>query len=134
MKLTQKDEAHLKKVHPDLARVIRRAAAMWPHKDQEFFITCSLRTLEEQRKLFAAGATRTMNSRHLPHKSDKLSRAVDLAIKVNGKVRWDWPLFVQMAKTVKAAAKAEKVPITWGGDWVSFRDGPHFELNKQAYP
>lgn len=134
MKLTQKDEAHLKKVHPDLARVIRRAAVMWPHKDQEFFITCSLRTLEEQKKLFAAGATRTMNSRHLPHKSDKLSRAVDLAIKVNGKVRWDWPLFVQMAKTVKAAAKAEKVPITWGGDWVSFRDGPHFELNKQAYP
>lgn len=134
MKLTQKDEAHLKKVHPDLARVIRRAAVMWPHKDQEFFITCSLRTLEEQKKLFAAGATRTMNSRHLPHKSDKLSRAVDLAIKVNGKVRWDWPLYVQMAKTVKAAAKAEKVPITWGGDWVSFRDGPHFELNKQAYP
>ncbi len=134
MKLTQKDEAHLKKVHPDLARVIRRAAAMWPHKDQEFFITCSLRTLEEQKKLFAAGATRTMNSRHLPHKTDKLSRAVDLALKVNGKIRWDWPLFAQMAKTVKAAAKAEKVPITWGGDWASFKDGPHFELSKTSYP
>lgn len=134
MKLTAKDEAHLKKVHPDLSRVIRRAAAMWPHKDQEFFITCSLRTLEEQKKLFAAGATRTMNSRHLPDKTTKLSRAVDLAIKVGGKVRWDWPLYAQMAETVKAAAKAEKVPITWGGDWVSFRDGPHFELNKKVYP
>lgn len=134
MKLMQKDEAHLKKVHPDLARVIRRAATMWPHKDQEFFITCSLRTLEEQKKLFAAGATRTMNSRHLPHKTDKLSRAVDLALKVNGKVMWDWPLFAQMAKTVKEAAKAEKVPITWGGDWVSFKDGPHFELSKTSYP
>lgn len=134
MKLTPKDEAHLKKVHPDLARVIRRAAAMWPHKDQEFFITCSLRTLEEQKKLFAAGATRTMNSRHLPHKTDKLSRAVDLAVKVNGKVRWDWPLYAQMAKTIKEAAKAEKVPITWGGDWVSFKDGPHFELTKASYP
>jgi len=134
VKLTPKDEAHLKKVHPDLARVIRRAAAMWPHKDQEFFITCSLRTLEEQKKLFAAGATRTMNSRHLPHKTDKLSRAVDLAVKVNGELRWDWPLYAQMAKTVKAAAKAEKVPITWGGDWKSFKDGPHFELSKASYP
>ncbi len=134
MKLTPKDEAHLKKVHPDLARVIRRAAVMWPYKDQEFFITCSLRTLEEQKKLFAAGATRTMNSRHLPHKTDKLSRAVDLAVKVNGELRWDWPLYAQMAKTVKAAAKAEKVPITWGGDWKSFKDGPHFELSKASYP
>jgi len=134
VKLTPKDEAHLKKVHPDLARVIRRAAAMWPYKDQEFFITCSLRTLEEQKKLFAAGATRTMNSRHLPHKTDKLSRAVDLAVKVNGELRWDWPLYAQMAKTVKAAAKAEKVPITWGGDWKSFKDGPHFELSKASYP
>jgi peptidoglycan L-alanyl-D-glutamate endopeptidase CwlK len=134
VKLTPKDEAHLKKVHPDLARVIRRAAAMWPYKDQEFFITCSLRTLEEQKKLFAAGATRTMNSRHLPHKTDKLSRAVDLAVKVNGELRWDWPLYAQMAKTVKEAAKAEKVPITWGGDWKSFKDGPHFELSKASYP
>ena len=134
MKLTQRDEAHLKKVHPDLARVIRRAAAIWPHKDQEFFITCSLRTLEEQRKLFAAGATRTMNSRHLPHRADKLSRAVDLAIRIGGKIKWDWPLYAQMAKTIKEAARTEKVPITWGGDWVSFRDGPHFELSKKTYP
>lgn len=134
MKLTAKDEAHLKRVHPDLARVIRRAAAMWPHKDQEFFITCSIRSLEEQRRLLAAGATRTLNSRHLPGKKNGLSHAVDLAIRLNGKLKWDWPLFVQMAKTVKAAAKAEKVPIIWGGDWVSFRDGPHFELPRNLYP
>ena len=134
MKLTAQDEAHLKKVHPDLSRVIRRAAAMWPSNDLTFFITCSLRTLEEQKKLFAAKATRTMNSRHLPGKSNKLSHAVDLAIKMGGKIRWDWPLYAQMAKTIKAAAKAEKVPITWGGDWVSFKDGPHFELPRNLYP
>jgi len=27
-----------------------------------------------------------------------------------------------------------KVPIIWGGDWTSFRDGPHFELNRKFYP
>ncbi len=134
MKLSPRDEAHLKRVHPDLARVIRRAAAIWPHKGQVFFITCSLRTMEEQRKLLAAGATRTLRSRHLPGKTNKLSHAIDLALKLNGKVRWDWPLFAQMAKTVKAAAKTEKVSIEWGGDWKTFRDGPHFQLPWAKYP
>jgi peptidoglycan L-alanyl-D-glutamate endopeptidase CwlK len=134
MKLSPRDEAHLKRVHPDLARVIRRAAAIWPHKGQVFFITCSLRTMEEQRKLLAAGATRTLRSRHLPGKTNKLSHAIDLALKLDGKVRWDWPLFAQMAKTVKAAAKTEKVSIEWGGDWKTFRDGPHFQLPWAKYP
>jgi peptidoglycan L-alanyl-D-glutamate endopeptidase CwlK len=134
MKLTARDEAHLKKVHPDLARVFRRAAAMWPHKDQIFFITCSIRTIEEQRKLIAAGASRTMRSRHLPGKTNKLSHAIDIAIKVNGKVRWDWPLFAQASKTILAAAKAEKVPVEWGGLWTKFRDGPHYQLPWAKYP
>jgi len=134
MKLTARDDAHLKKVHPDLARVIRRAAAIWPHKDQVFFITCSIRTIEEQRKLIAAGASRTMRSRHLPGKTNKLSHAIDIAIKVNGKVRWDWPLFVQASKTILAAAKAEKVPVEWGGSWTRFRDGPHYQLPWAKYP
>lgn len=134
MNLTARDEAHLKKVHPDLARVFRRAAAMWPHKDQVFFITCSIRTIEEQRKLIAAGASRTMRSRHLPGKTNKLSHAIDIAIKVNNKVRWDWPLFVQASKTIKAAAKAERVPIEAGVDWVKFKDGPHYQLPWANYP
>jgi len=134
MKLTARDDAYLKKVHPDLARVIRRAADIWPHKDQVFFITCSIRTIEEQRKLIAAGASRTMRSRHLPGKTNKLSHAIDIAIKVNGKVRWDWPLFAQASKTILAAAKAEKVPVEWGGSWTRFRDGPHYQLPWAKYP
>jgi len=134
MQLTSKDEAHLKKVHPDLARVIRRAATMWPHKDQVFFITCSTRTLEEQKKLIAAGASRTLRSRHLPGKTNKLSHAVDLAVRMGKTVRWDEPLFVQMSKTIKAAAKAEKVTLEWGGDWKTFSDKPHYQLPWKQYP
>jgi peptidoglycan L-alanyl-D-glutamate endopeptidase CwlK len=134
MQLTSKDEAHLKRVHPDLARVIRRAATMWPHKDQVFFITCSTRTLEEQKKLIAAGASRTLRSRHLPGKTNKLSHAVDLAVRMGKTVRWDEPLFVQMSKTIKAAAKAEKVTLEWGGDWKTFSDKPHYQLPWAKYP
>ena len=134
MKLTANDEKHLKKVHPDLARVIRRAATIWPHEDQSFFITCSLRTLDEQKKMVAAGASRTMHSRHLPGKTNKLSHAIDLAVRMGKTVKWDWPLYVQMSKVVMQAAKLEKVKIEWGGNWTSFRDGPHYQLPWASYP
>lgn len=132
--LTVRDNKHLRNLNPDLARVMRKAAAIWPYKNQIFFVTCSLRTLEEQRKLVAAGASKTLRSRHLPGKKTGLAHAVDIAIKLDGQVRWDWPLFVQAAKVIKAAAKAEGVTIEWGGDWESFRDGPHFQLPWAKYP
>jgi peptidoglycan L-alanyl-D-glutamate endopeptidase CwlK len=52
----------------------------------------------------------------------------------NGEIRWDWPLYAQLASAVKAAAQKFGVPITWGGDWASFPDGPHFELDRGKYP
>jgi peptidoglycan L-alanyl-D-glutamate endopeptidase CwlK len=117
--------ARLEGVHPDLVRVVKRAAAM---SDLDFTVLEGLRTVERQRQLFAQKATKTMNSRHLS------GHAVDLAPMLDGKVSWDWPLYHRLAKTVKAAAAAEKVPITWGGDWRTFKDGPHWELPWKFYP
>lgn len=134
MKLTARDEAHLKKMHPDLARVVRRCAADWKFTDKSFFITCSIRTIEEQKKLVKAGASKTLRSRHLPGKTNKLSHAVDLAVRMGNQIKWDWPLYVDLGKRMKAAAKIEKVSLEWGGDWVSFRDGPHFQLPWARYP
>ena len=51
-----------------------------------------------------------------------------------GEIRWDWPLYEQIGAAMKAAAKDLGVPIVWGGDWASFRDGPHFELDRTACP
>lgn len=134
MKLSPRDEAHLRKLHPDLAKVVRRCAADWKATDKSFFITCSIRTLEEQKRLLKAGATKTLRSRHLPGRTNKLSHAVDLAVRMGNKIKWDWPLYADLAKRMKAAAKAEKVSIEWGGDWVSFKDGPHYQLPWAKYP
>lgn len=134
MQISANDEADLAKVHPDLVRVIRRAAKDWPHTDQGFIVTCGLRTLAEQRKLVAAGASKTLKSRHLAGKTNGLSHAVDLAVTLEGKVRWDWPLYSDLARQIKAAAINENVPIEWGGDWKSFKDGPHFQLPWAKYP
>lgn len=123
--LGQRSLSRLEGVHPDLVRVVKRAAAM---SDLDFTVLEGVRTLARQKQLFAQKATKTMNSRHLN------GRAVDLAPVIGGAVSWDWPLYHRLAKIVKAAATAEKVPLTWGGDWRSFKDGPHWELPWKDYP
>ena len=130
-RLGARSKARLAQVHPDLRRVMMRAIALSP---LDFTILEGRRTIERQRALLAAGATRTLDSRHLPHKADGLARAVDIAPLVAGKVRWDWPLYHRLAAAVKQAAAAEGVPIEWGGDWKRFRDGPHWQLPRREYP
>ena len=131
--LTNASQVKLRGVHPDLVRVVRRCAADWNDPETGFIVTCGVRTLEEQKLLYQKRATRTMRSRHLVAKNG-FSHAVDLACTVQGQVRWDWPLYGKLATRMKAAAKAEKVPLEWGGDWVSFKDGPHFQLPWASYP
>ena len=123
--LGQRSLSRLEGVHPDLVRVVKKAAAM---SDLDFTVLEGLRTLDRQRKLLAEGATKTLNSRHIT------GHAVDLAPLIDGKVSWDWPLYHRLAKIVKAAAADESVPITWGGDWRTFKDGPHWELPRKFYP
>ncbi|MBV5276417.1 M15 family metallopeptidase [bacterium] len=117
--------SRLTDVHPDLVRVVHRAAAL---SSLDFTVLEGWRNLDRQKQLLAQGATRTLNSRHLT------GHAVDLAPMIDGIVSWDWPLYHRLAKIVKAAAAHENVPITWGGSWVKFRDGPHWELPWKQYP
>jgi peptidoglycan L-alanyl-D-glutamate endopeptidase CwlK len=95
MVLNSTSEGKLKKVHPDLVRVVYRTAKLIKEKDFGFIITCGARTLEEQKKLLKAGATRTLTSRHIPG-ADGYSKAVDFAVTLSGKVRWDWPLYSKL--------------------------------------
>jgi peptidoglycan L-alanyl-D-glutamate endopeptidase CwlK len=73
------------------------------------------------------GASKTLRSKHLKQK-DGFSHAFDIAVTANGAVTWAWPLYDKVSKNFLSAAKAEKVKITWGGSWTSFRDGPHYQL------
>ena len=87
----------------------------------DFVVTEGLRTVERQKELVASGASQTMNSRHIT------GDAIDVAAYVGG-IRWDWPLYEGIAEAFKQAAEDLQVPLEWGGDWSSFRDGPHFQL------
>lgn len=123
--LSARSRGRLAGVHPDLVRVVELAITLSP---VDFVVVEGLRTAARQKQLMAAGATRTLRSRHLT------GHAVDLAPWVGGTVRWDWPLFHKIAPAMKGAALTLAVPIEWGGDWRSFKDGPHWQLPWKDYP
>lgn len=117
---------NLRGVHPDLVRVMERARDLSPVR---FVVIEGLRTVERQRQLVAQGASKTMNSRHIT------GHAVDIVpIGPEGQPAFDWPLYHRLAPVVKQAAQELGVRIVWGGDWRTFKDGPHFELDRTAYP
>ena len=124
-RLSQRSRAALQGVHPDLVAVVYASLELTP---VDFMVTEGLRTAARQAELVRAGASRTLNSRHLT------GHAVDVAAWVGGQVRWDWPLYPRIAEAFKAAAKGRGVRLIWGGDWPRLRDGPHFELDRGAYP
>lgn len=103
-------------------RLIRIATLALQLSPVDFGITEGVRTLERQKELVKAGASRTLKSKHLEGK------AIDVVAYVGGKVAWDWPLYEKIAKAFKQAAAELEISIKWGGDWATFKDGPHFEL------
>ncbi|WP_422048067.1 M15 family metallopeptidase [Shimia sp.] len=124
-KLGRRSRSRLKGVHPDLVAVLELAIARTP---LDFTVLEGVRSLERQKELFASGASTTLNSRHLT------GHAVDIAPLVGGKVSWAWPHYYRLETVIKQAADDLGVPITWGGDWKSFKDGPHWELKWSSYP
>ena len=124
-KLGARSRQRLKGVHQDLVNVVERAIEITP---VDFTVLEGLRTPERQKTLYEAGASQTLNGRHIT------GHAVDLGAWVEDEVRWDWPLYHKIAAAMKEAAKELNVAIVWGGDWRTFKDGPHFELDRRKYP
>ncbi len=123
--LGRRSLSRLEGVHPDLVRVVHLAIA---ETKIDFTVLEGIRTLERQKRLVAAGASKTMNSRHLT------GHAVDLGAYVDGRVAWDWPLYHQIYTAMRDAANYAKVSIEWGGLWRTFKDGPHYQLSWKEYP
>ena len=88
----------------------------------DFGITEGIRTLKRQKELFAEGKTKTLKSYHL------VGKAVDIKIYVNGEITWDFKYYKEVAEHIKEVARKLGYVITWGGDWKTFKDGPHFQI------
>jgi peptidoglycan LD-endopeptidase CwlK len=145
--LSKTSEAYLRGVDPRMQAVVRRAIQI---SEVDFKVICGVRTLAEQKALYAQGRTKpgkivtwTLNSRHLPDPKTGLGRAVDLL-----PAPYDWVLkddpstpevddsFKKVADAMLAAARELGVQIRWGANWngndkireKGETDNPHFEL------
>lgn len=132
--------ARLHGVHPDLVRVVKRAATL---SSCEIAVTYGVRTHEEQVKLYAQGRTApgkivtwTMASKHIPQ-ADGWGHAVDLAPVINGVIPWnDLAAFEALQPIMFKAAELEGVKLVWGADWnhngvpheKGETDNPHYQL------
>ncbi len=133
----ERSAKNLKGVHPDLVKVhdLARTKTKWP-----YVITEGVRSLERQKQLLAAGASKTLNSMHLIQKTG-FSHATDavpwLDLDKDGKIEtseiYDWSLVKDLAAVIKASASELGVKLVWGGDWRTFKDGPHYELDRSVY-
>ncbi len=138
--LGQRSLSRLDGVHPDLVRVVRRAAGM-ARPDEDFTVLEGVRTPERQRALYAQGRTApgkivtwTLKSNHFRNAKTGFGHAVDLApfpVDWNDRARFD-----RLANLMFRAASIEGVAIRWGADWdrdgkpreQGESDSPHFEL------
>lgn len=155
--LGQRSLSRLDGVHPDLVRVVLKAAQLADPKD-DFTVLEGIRTREQMAVNYGKGRTAAqceakgvpgryaqpgvarvtwLSNPYLSNhrvREDGFGRAVDLApwpIDWNNTARFD-----RLAALMFRAAQAEGVKITWGADWD--RDGrprergesdsPHFEL------
>jgi len=98
----------LEGINPDLIRVVTEAIK---NTKVDFGVTCGMRTVEEQEKLVASGASQTMKSKHLE------GRAVDLVAYVGSNITWQLNMYDDLADAMGDAACKLEVPIKWGAAW-----------------
>lgn len=147
--LGQRSLARLQGVHPDLVRVVKRAALL-ATPQQDFTVLEGVRTREQMCINWGKGRTvaqciakgvpgsyaqpsvakvtwlnNPFSSNHAA-KADGYGHAVDLA---PYPIDWnDLARFKAMGALIKAAAHQEGVAVVYGGDWVKSKDWPHVEL------
>lgn len=128
---------NLKGVHPNLVKVITEAIKDTPI---DFTVTSGVRTTAEQKALYAQGRTSkgsivtnadgVKNKSNHQAKNDGYGHAIDLCPYVNGKLDWNTTSnFKIISAHIIATAKCLGIKVTWGGNFKSIVDLPHFELS-----
>ena len=150
--LSSRSLSKLEGVHESLVNIVKEAIKV---SKVDFGVICGTRTKSEQAELVKKGASKTMNSRHLPQESTGKSHAVDLMAYIGSRASWELNLYDDIADAIRVGAVMEGVDVTWGGAWHKtlndwdgsaqdlmneyidlrrgqgrkpFIDGPHFQL------
>lgn len=157
-RLGQTSKNNLVGVHPDLVRLVEYAITI---SAVDFRVHEGIRSVLKQKENIKAGVSWTMNSRHLTGHAVDLVPWRDSDGDGDCELSWDWESCYRIAAAMQIAARKYKTPVIWGGVWdkrlndlsqslesetknyAARRrrlgkqvklDGPHFELDRSAYP
>ena len=99
----------------------------------DFTVIEGYRTRERQKELFDKGFSKIDGISKKGKHNYFPSRAVDIIPYKKGRNPFDGSkeseeMFYELAEEFKKVAKELNIAITWGGDWESFKDLPHFQI------
>lgn len=120
-----RSEANIKTLHPKaqpLARALLHKAA---ENGITMVVTSGTRTYEEQDELYAQGRTKPgaiVTNARAGYSNHNFGIAFDLTEFVSGQPVWESPRYAVVG------ALGKSLGLSWGGDWRSIQDEPHFEL------
>ena len=88
-------------------------------------VTAALRTWDEQNGLYAKGRTdsgKVVTNAKGGQSLHNYGLAIDVVEIKNGSAIWN------NSRWTEIAALGKSIGFSWGGDWRSFKDKPHFEM------
>ena len=116
-------------VHPDLARVTKRAIELTPI---DFGISEGVRTYARQVELVEEKKSTTLHSQHLLQDSG-YGHAIDVYAYLNGKANWQNKYYGPIVQAFITAAIEEEVQLEFGHLWKDFQDSVHIQLSPDYY-
>lgn len=136
--MRQQDKDYIARLHPKVRDAATRAlnaaiiALTGPAKP---IITFTLRTWPEQQALYDQGRTKPgdiVTNAKAGQSYHNYGLALDFALQINGlKLVWDINKdfdFDHVSDWMEVVKAFKAEGFTWGGDWKSLKDYPHFEM------
>lgn len=111
----------LNSVNPKLQKLFNEVI-----KYYDISVISGFRTVEEQQELFRQNRSRCDGINKISKHQTR--NAVDI---IPYPINWeDINKFCEVAGCIKTIANQQNLKVVWGGDWKSFKDYPHWEIEE----
>ena len=122
-----RNRKHLDSLLPEVAEVAVRHIAACATEGIALAVVQSLRSMEEQEKIYARGRTmpgRAVTAAKPGYSWHNFGRAYDVAVVEDGRITWNSPKYARAGEVGRALG------LIWGGDFKTVKgDVGHFEYH-----
>ena len=127
-KLSKRSLKRLDKVNPLLIAILVDGIKDSPY-DFGIPLFGGYRTAEEQNALYNKKPRVTYKDGYQNMSYHQTGNAFDIYAYVDGKATWNKKYYEPIARHLQEIAMNRYgINLTWGGDWVKFKDLPHFQI------